>query len=103
MTFGRLISLHRAGDRATAPRPRPVGAPRPRGAGDRATALVALALAGSLWGLTVPLSKLGLEWLYRMIQEPQRMFQRYAVGNGRFIWLLIKELAGRRWNAAARA
>jgi drug/metabolite transporter (DMT)-like permease len=26
-------------------------------------ALVALAMAGSLWGLTVPLSKLGMEWL----------------------------------------
>ena len=27
------------------------------------TAIVALAMAGALWGLTVPLSKLGLEWL----------------------------------------
>ena len=27
------------------------------------TAIVALAAAGALWGLTVPLSKLGLEWL----------------------------------------
>ena len=26
-------------------------------------AILALAAAGSLWGLTVPLSKLGLEWL----------------------------------------
>ncbi len=31
--------------------------------GDRRTAIVALAVAGTLWGLTVPLSKLGLEWL----------------------------------------
>jgi O-acetylserine/cysteine efflux transporter len=31
--------------------------------GDRRAAIVALALAGTLWGLTVPLSKLGLEWL----------------------------------------
>jgi len=29
----------------------------------RHTALIALAVAGALWGLTVPLSKLGLEWL----------------------------------------
>src|SRR6185295_9817627 len=28
-----------------------------------AHAILALALAGSLWGLTVPLSKLGMEWL----------------------------------------
>ena len=31
--------------------------------GDSARAIVALAAAGALWGLTVPLSKLGLEWL----------------------------------------
>ena len=30
---------------------------------DRRTAIPALAAAGVLWGLTVPLSKLGLEWL----------------------------------------
>ena len=34
-----------------------------RTAGDRRTAIVALAVAGALWGLTVPLSKLGLDWL----------------------------------------
>src|SRR5919199_4176805 len=28
-----------------------------------APAILALALAGSLWGLTVPLSKLGMDWL----------------------------------------
>jgi O-acetylserine/cysteine efflux transporter len=30
---------------------------------DRRAAILALAAAGTLWGLTVPLSKLGLEWL----------------------------------------
>jgi O-acetylserine/cysteine efflux transporter len=30
---------------------------------DRRAAIFALALAGTLWGLTVPLSKLGLDWL----------------------------------------
>jgi O-acetylserine/cysteine efflux transporter len=34
-----------------------------RPAGDRRAAIVALAAAGTLWGLTVPLSKLGLDWL----------------------------------------
>jgi O-acetylserine/cysteine efflux transporter len=34
-----------------------------RAGGDRRAAIVALALAGTLWGLTVPLSKLGLDWL----------------------------------------
>jgi O-acetylserine/cysteine efflux transporter len=34
-----------------------------RAAGDRRAAIIALAVAGTLWGLTVPLSKLGLDWL----------------------------------------
>lgn len=32
----------------------------------------------------------GLEWLFRVIQEPRRMWWRYAVSNSRFAWLLIK-------------
>ena len=31
------------------------------------------------------MQKLGLEWLFRMIQEPRRLGRRYAVGNFRFI------------------
>jgi len=33
----------------------------------------------------------GLEWLYRLIQEPKRMWKRYLVGNTKFILLVIKE------------
>ena len=29
---------------------------------------------------------LSLEWLYRLIQEPRRLFKRYAVTNTKFIW-----------------
>ncbi len=32
----------------------------------------------------------GLEWFYRIIQEPRRMWKRYLVTNSRFLWLLIK-------------
>lgn len=32
-----------------------------------------------------------LEWLYRLIQEPKRLFKRYAVTNTRFLYLLAKE------------
>ena len=28
----------------------------------------------------------GLEWLYRLMQEPGRLFKRYAVTNTKFIW-----------------
>ena len=33
----------------------------------------------------------GLEWLYRLLKEPRRMWQRYLKGNIIFIWLVIKE------------
>ena len=33
----------------------------------------------------------GLEWLFRMAQEPGRLVRRYAVGNARFCALLWKE------------
>lgn len=33
----------------------------------------------------------GLEWFYRFLQEPRRMFKRYLVTNGRFLVLLFGE------------
>jgi N-acetylglucosaminyldiphosphoundecaprenol N-acetyl-beta-D-mannosaminyltransferase len=39
---------------------------------------------------------LALEWLYRLIQEPGRMFKRYLYTNSLFIWLLMKELFKKR-------
>ena len=37
----------------------------------------------------------GLEWFYRFLQEPRRMFKRYFVDDMAFFWLLVKEF-GRR-------
>ncbi|AOS97230.1 Putative N-acetylmannosaminyltransferase [Microbulbifer aggregans] len=37
------------------------------------------------------MQNLGLEWLYRVIQEPRRMWRRYLVTNSAFAWLLIQE------------
>jgi len=37
------------------------------------------------------IQKLGMEWFYRFLQEPGRMWKRYLYGNMRFIWLVIKE------------
>lgn len=33
----------------------------------------------------------GLEWLYRFLQEPRRMWRRYLIGNIQFVWIVIKE------------
>ena len=33
----------------------------------------------------------GLEWFYRFLQEPRRMFRRYFIDDMAFIWLFLKE------------
>ena len=38
------------------------------------------------------MQKRGLEWLYRLLQEPRRMWRRYLVTNTKFAILLIFEL-----------
>lgn len=48
------------------------------------------------------MQKCGLEWLYRLLQEPRRMFKRYWVTNTRYAALLLKELRSSR-KAAAKA
>ncbi len=35
--------------------------------------------------------RLGLEWLYRLKQEPRRLWRRYLVTNSLFCWLILKE------------
>jgi len=42
------------------------------------------------------MQKIGLEWFYRFIQEPSRMWKRYLVGNSKFIYLVIREMLGTR-------
>lgn len=41
------------------------------------------------------MQRLGLEWLFRMAQEPRRMFRRYATTNVRFIALVSQALVRR--------
>ena len=33
----------------------------------------------------------GLEWLYRLLKEPKRMWRRYIIGNALFLWNMQKE------------
>jgi len=33
----------------------------------------------------------GLEWLYRLIKEPRRLWRRYIIGNILFLWNVGKE------------
>lgn len=50
------------------------------------------------------LQRIGLEWAFRVVQEPRRLGRRFAVGNSRFLALLARDLAraGRQRLAIAR-
>ncbi|MBC2838242.1 WecB/TagA/CpsF family glycosyltransferase [Robiginitalea sp. SC105] len=47
------------------------------------------------------MQRAGLEWFYRLIQEPRRMWKRYLVGNTRFILLVLRERF--RWRSKRTA
>lgn len=38
----------------------------------------------------------GLEWLFRLIREPKRLWKRYLIGNTVFIYFILKELLNER-------
>jgi N-acetylglucosaminyldiphosphoundecaprenol N-acetyl-beta-D-mannosaminyltransferase len=37
------------------------------------------------------MQRAGLEWLYRLMREPRRLWRRYLVGNSAFIWLVVRQ------------
>jgi len=38
---------------------------------------------------------MGLEWLYRLLSEPRRMWRRYLIGNTEFLTLVFREWIGK--------
>ncbi|WPC17395.1 WecB/TagA/CpsF family glycosyltransferase [Pediococcus inopinatus] len=48
-------------------------------------------ISGMISRAPIWMQKMNLEWLYRVIQEPKRLFKRYLVGNVKFIKNVIKE------------
>ncbi len=45
--------------------------------------------AGNINRAPLWMQKSNLEWLYRLIQEPKRLFRRYLYTNCKFIWLTV--------------
>ena len=43
-------------------------------------------LAGNIYRAPAWMQRCNLEWLYRLIQDPKRLFKRYLVTNSKFIW-----------------
>ena len=46
--------------------------------------------AGTVKRAPIWMQKCGLEWLYRLTQDPKRLFKRYVVTNTKFLWLILK-------------
>lgn len=47
--------------------------------------------SGKIKRAPVLLQKIGMEWFFRFIQDPRRMWKRYLVGNSKFITLVFRE------------
>jgi len=48
-------------------------------------------VAGKVRRAPVWMQNAGLEWFYRVLQEPGRMWKRYLITNSKFAYLLVKE------------
>lgn len=48
-------------------------------------------VAGKVKRAPIWMQNYGLEWFYRIVQEPRRMWKRYLVTNSKFLFLLLKE------------
>jgi len=45
------------------------------------------------------IQKIGFEWLFRLLQEPSRLWKRYLYSNSLFLWLTCKEIC-KKFNRA---
>lgn len=53
-------------------------------------------IAGSKKHAPKWMQKIGLEWLFRLLSEPRRLWRRYLNTNPRFIWFFAKQWLRRR-------
>jgi N-acetylglucosaminyldiphosphoundecaprenol N-acetyl-beta-D-mannosaminyltransferase len=65
-------------------------------------ALVAVGAAFDFHAGTKPqapvwVRRAGLEWLYRFLREPRRLWRRYLVGNARFVAGVLRDRPSRYW------
>jgi N-acetylglucosaminyldiphosphoundecaprenol N-acetyl-beta-D-mannosaminyltransferase len=47
-------------------------------------------LSGKLNRAPMWMQSTGLEWAYRLFQEPQRLWRRYLIGNAEFLWYIAR-------------
>jgi N-acetylglucosaminyldiphosphoundecaprenol N-acetyl-beta-D-mannosaminyltransferase len=68
-----------------------LGVPFTLGVGGTLDVIAGVTSRAPMW-----MQRTGLEWVYRLYQEPRRMWKRYLVGNTRFVALMARELHERR-------
>jgi N-acetylglucosaminyldiphosphoundecaprenol N-acetyl-beta-D-mannosaminyltransferase len=51
-------------------------------------------LSGNLSEAPDWMKQSGLQWLYRLVKEPRRLWRRYLLNNPKFAWLVFLELTG---------
>jgi N-acetylglucosaminyldiphosphoundecaprenol N-acetyl-beta-D-mannosaminyltransferase len=51
-------------------------------------------IAGAVRRAPVWLQRIGMEWFFRLLQEPRRLWKRYLVTNTQFIFHLLTSVAG---------
>ena len=47
-------------------------------------------IAGKTSRAPLWMQNIGMEWFFRFVQEPRRMWKRYLVGNSKFIWMVSR-------------
>jgi N-acetylglucosaminyldiphosphoundecaprenol N-acetyl-beta-D-mannosaminyltransferase len=47
------------------------------------------------------IQRAGIEWLFRLVQEPRRLFKRYALTNSLYVYYILQHLVRQRTKSAA--
>jgi N-acetylglucosaminyldiphosphoundecaprenol N-acetyl-beta-D-mannosaminyltransferase len=58
-------------------------------------------VAGSLKQAPAWMRENGLEWLFRLLLEPRRLWRRYLLYNARFLFCIARELLGYKFSSGA--
>jgi N-acetylglucosaminyldiphosphoundecaprenol N-acetyl-beta-D-mannosaminyltransferase len=48
------------------------------------------------------MQRTGLEWLFRLASEPNRLARRYLLNNPLFVWLVLQQALGRQYDLNSR-
>lgn len=60
-------------------------------------------IAGFVRRAPTALQRIGLEWAWRLVQEPRKLWKRYFTTNTEFIWLVLREIWRGRGQAEERS